>query len=244
MVSHTTPNQRKRVEFIHWCILSSFRCNTNCGPSVNPSSKLSLEVTCPEDCDANTIYAWTLYIKTGQDSSGDPILQKLDNLQSLLLSKTSSSGFVVKPDKLKGGTEYRCQVEVTAVGRAKTSNEYVFTTNAPPYGGSCFISPQTGEALSTTFSLTCRDWSDPEKPLGYQFRYRKSDGAYAVLYHGAESSTTCRLPAGLKIQDYNINIEVLISDAFGATNSTSIQVKVGTAKYSTSIYKRLRLIVQ
>ncbi|KAK3732032.1 hypothetical protein QZH41_019129 [Actinostola sp. cb2023] len=203
------------------------RCNANCDPTtVNPSSKFSLEVTCQGDgCRADTVYTWTMY-KEIDSSGGHSVWQKLENLQSFLMSKASSPGFVVQPDKLEGGTTYRCKIQVYTPGRVKTSNEYRLTTNAPPFGGECSISPQNGEALSTNFQLKCRDWSDTETPLKYQFRYRKADGAYVLLYHGAEKTTTCQLPAGMTSNDNFVDIEVFISDSFGATNSTNIRAKV------------------
>ncbi|KAK3725337.1 hypothetical protein QZH41_008953, partial [Actinostola sp. cb2023] len=148
-----------------------------------------------DGCRADTVYTWTMY-KEIDSSGGHSVWQKLENLQSFLMSKASSPGFVIN------------------------------TTNAPPFGGECSISPQNGEALSTNFQLKCRDWSDTETPLKYQFRYRKADGAYVLLYHGAEKTTTCQLPAGMTSNDNFVDIEVFISDSFGATNSTNIRAKV------------------
>lgn len=173
----------------------------------------------------DTTYTWNFYKQTGFESNGNPIW-RIKDIKSLLLSKLSSPGFVVKANQLEGGTTYRCTVTVNTPGFSSSYSEYTITTNSPPEGGQCSISPLSGEALVTSFSLSCTGWSDTEAPLKYQFRFRKADGAFAVLYHGAESAATCQLPAGPKSRDNYMNIEALVSDSFGASNITTIQVKV------------------
>ena len=51
---------------------------------------------------------------------------------------------------------------MTAVG------SMVLKTNQPPYNGSCVVYNNTGEALSTNFSIVCSKWLDDD---GYITQY-------------------------------------------------------------------------
>ena len=43
-----------------------------------------------------------------------------------------------------------------------TTSMYV-KINKPPEGGACSVDPQQGTALTTTFTISCWDWKDPEE---------------------------------------------------------------------------------
>jgi hypothetical protein len=133
----------------------------------NWSSQLGLEVTCQGN-GCRLTYTWDIYRQIGSDLNGNPVWQRKSYVQSILMSKLSSPGFVVRPNQLEGSTTYRCTVSVNTPGLATSYSEYTFTTNAPPTGGQCSISPLSGEALVTSFRLSCSAWSDTETPLKYQ----------------------------------------------------------------------------
>ncbi|XP_048586645.1 LOW QUALITY PROTEIN: polycystic kidney disease protein 1-like 2 [Nematostella vectensis] len=209
-------------------LVTYLRCKFNCGGKVNPSSKLSLDVLCDGGiCTADTSYSWSLSVQSGTDSTGQLTFQPItDSLEQLTSTALTAPSIVINPFSLTGGVTYRSEVIVTSPGRAASSNQYLFTTNQPPSGGSCHISPTIGLAMITSFNMSCTGWQDNETPLEYQFRYRKSDGTYALIYYGDKMETSAVLPAGREENDFNFDIEATVSDSMGAANQTTLRVQV------------------
>ena len=92
------------------------------------------------------------------------------------------------------------------------------------------MSPLTGVAMRTKFTLSCENWEDSESPLTYVFSY-ESRGSETVLFYrtvasGVSISVTDWLPVGDAQNDYNLSVIIHIKDILGAKNERVLIVKV------------------
>ena len=69
---------------------------------------------------------------------------------------------------LTAGGIYQFQVTVTSPDGLANTARADFMINSPPQSGSVSITPATGTALSTTFTLTATGYDDPQQPISYQ----------------------------------------------------------------------------
>ena len=49
-------------------------------------------------------------------------------------------------------------------------SEITFKTNSAPHFGNCSVTPESGYAVTTEFTISCQGWSDEDLPLCYEFR--------------------------------------------------------------------------
>lgn len=156
---------------------------------VSESSDLILVGDCDNGCQ-NAIsldYSWHVYVNSGTETkpnwsrlttvqlsylSGSLIIQSKRErekamivlfriilgastselaIKSSLFSSTSSVYFMVSLGIKAGfgGSSFK-----------RYSNSIILKVNKVPYGGSCSISPTTGVALLTQFSIACPGWTD------------------------------------------------------------------------------------
>jgi len=114
--------------------------------------------------------------------------------------------------------------------------EYNIVTNIPPNGGSCDVTPKTGEELDTIFTFSCSGWQDEHQPLTYEMFYshpNKSEGGpvsplNGVLFFFGPSLESHRviLPMGKKENDYSVNVAVIIKDAYGEYVDKNLRIQV------------------
>jgi hypothetical protein len=85
-----------------------------------------------------------------------------------LKSGSSTANFTLLPALFKidpYALIYQVSVTITATtsqGINSGTSSLFFYANQLPTGGLCFITPSTGIALSTNFTLACDGWSDPD----------------------------------------------------------------------------------
>jgi hypothetical protein len=91
--------------------------------------------------------------------------------------------------------------------------------------GGCFVSPSEGIGVSTIFVLQCRGWYDEYLPLNYRFAYH---GQFSTLifYSGRESDVSTTLQPGQESDDFNLKLEVVITDSKGSETKVDLVVKV------------------
>ena len=65
--------------------------------------------------------------------------------------------------------DYRVQVTITNAKGVSGSAFLRVQLNLPPHGGSCFVDPKTGDAMSTPFTMTCTNWVDSDGVKQTQF---------------------------------------------------------------------------
>lgn len=120
---------------------------------MNPSSRLKVASKCtsPEQtCQLSLNYQWSLSLfkKTSW--------KQIPDLSSKLLTSINSPDIVVKERSLQNGEKYQLTVTASSTGITTGTSSYVFTTNVPPQGGSCDVTPSEGTALKTEFTITCQ----------------------------------------------------------------------------------------
>ena len=83
-------------------------------------------------------------------------------MQSLTRNMTQSDldlpGLSIKANQLNEGLTYQLKVTASPEDGPAGNAAYQFEMNAPPQNGSCTVSPESGEALVTTFAVICKDW--------------------------------------------------------------------------------------
>ena len=157
------------------------------------------------------------------------------NFQSSLLVSSDLNGvnLVVRPNVLPPGFhQFRLTATDPAFAATATPvsafGETTVMINSPPYGGTCDVSPNAGEALNTLFSISCAGWMDPQRyePLQYEFSsfdlIADPTLSNAKLLRSAISSSSysSQLPAG------QLALQVSIIDTAGATGTFLMPVNV------------------
>ena len=67
-------------------------------------------------------------------------------------------GLSIKANQLNGGLTYQLKVTASPEDGPAGTAAYQFEMNAPPQNGNCTVSPESGKALVTTFTVTCTGW--------------------------------------------------------------------------------------
>ena len=117
--------------------------------------------------------------------------------------------------------------------------EYSIFTNIPPKGGSCDVTPKTGEELDTIFTFWCSGWQDEHQPLTYEMFYshpNKSEDDQVSPLNGALfffgpslESHRAIFPMGNKENNYSVNVAVIIRDAYGEYMDKNLRIQVKPA---------------
>lgn len=92
----------------------------------------------------------------------------------------------VSPNALEGGSTYKFICNGWRTKKTGTSGQSfeMRTVNLPPKGGTCTISPKSGLAMNTSFTIACKDWSDVDLPLTYKYgvvKGKKYDAFFLII---------------------------------------------------------------
>jgi hypothetical protein len=84
--------------------------------------------------------------------------------------------------------------------------------------------------MNTSFTISCKNWNDPDAPLTYEFSYQ-SNGVRIVLSYltapsGAKVTSTDWLPIGDQENDFELIVTVQVKDKFGSNTKQDCVVKV------------------
>ena len=123
------------------------------------------------------------------------------------------------------GATYAFQCVVVNGFNQSSFAQVAVTINAPPHGGSLSVSPSSGFAFNTSFSLTADGWqSSTGTALSYQFYALAADSSLTQLnVRSGASVFNTQLAQGL---NPNVTVLVVITDALGATSVYSALVAV------------------
>ena len=98
-----------------------------------------------------------------------------------------------------------------------------FALNAPPSGGTCTVSPKSGDVTVTSFVLSTSGWVDDDLPLMHSF-----------LWHSANSPQTPSRVNGFSLSKHFANMRFAspgvvtvvgeAKDALGSVLSTDIRI--------------------
>ena len=107
------------------------------------------------------------------------------------------------------------------------SAQYSLTTDAPPSGGSCSVSPSEGVAIETQFRISCQGWTDEDSPLWYEYFFKHPTYGSMLLFYGWIPFTNdLFLPPGFEKHNFNLELFVKITDVLGSFAVFSLQAKV------------------
>ncbi|XP_067671787.1 polycystin-1-like protein 2 [Haliotis asinina] len=117
--------------------------------------------------------------------------------------------------------------------------------NFPPYGGLCYTDKQLGMEFKTKFVIYCQNWLDEgdrtvpdpvedsryKEPLTFKFSYRERGLTSRPHVFYEVTGTNVHTPevmfrTGLAEEDHYIDLYVEVADSSGATNYTTLSIKV------------------
>ena len=204
----------------------------NCDAKLNPSGRMALQGMCTgAPYHGNLIFKWTV-LKDLNNSSDRSQWAEISEIQELIVTRVSSKSLVTRPRVLTPDTRYKFILTAQRPGGYRGYSEYHVTSNSPPVGGVCSVSPTSGVTLITEFTFTCDNWQDPDLQLQYQFIYFTNNNLLNVAYTGVKISITTKLPAGEKKNNFSIDFRVRVINMLGVFTEvrTPVQVRNGNAK--------------
>ena len=167
-------------------------------------------------CDDKVEYLWIVY----EEDKGAGWIEILNNPES-------SKVFAIDPKTLKDNTKYRLELTVLPANGTPSTSVQVFKTTVLPRDGSCTtITPDTGEAVYTSFELICFGWSALNETFTYEVQIVGDSDIHYTLYFGRANRQTLVLPQGNASNEYLSNVKVFVSRSNGATSELDIPVKV------------------
>ena len=81
--------------------------------------------------------------------------------------------------------------------------------------------------MNTSFTINCSGWQDPDQPLAYEFSYINYVQE-SVFYVSSEPiAPAVVLPMGHETNDFNLTLNIQITDRWGASTIKAVKIKVG-----------------
>ena len=217
---------------LHFSLLNMYvfitcnRCVENCDVKLNPSGRMALQGICAgASCGGTLIYKWSVFKDTNNTSNHTQWTEMLE-VQHSISTRMSSKSLVLKPAVLTPNAQYKFILTAQRQGGYPGYSEHHVITNSPPAGGTYSVSPSSGVTLTTEFNFTCSNWQDPDLPLQHEFIYLTSNNLLNVVYKGAKTSVTTKLPAGENKYNFTVEFRVRVADMFGAFTEVRIPVQV------------------
>jgi hypothetical protein len=197
---------------------------------VNPTAKIIIEATLQANYALDS--AWTAYVD-GTSASFTALTPVTDTLTRDQVKTGLAFPLVVPGSTFAAGSKVTFRLTANSAGAPDhfaSYSEIAIAVNAPPTGGSVSVSPPSGSALSTLFTITALDWSDdPEDlPLTYSFRYQisASRGALTLQGRSLSNKVASNLPAGSAINSDIVTISCSAFDASLAEAVSTVDVTV------------------
>ncbi|XP_063446779.1 polycystin family receptor for egg jelly-like [Mytilus trossulus] len=135
-------------------------CRKNCLPKLSLNSLLILNADCPECSLSDTKYEWSILVFNHTTEVFDSLnsVPRI-NQSRLIVTSLTADEIGVRPDAFREMDRIRF-VLIRTPGGYHSEADYIVSVNAPPYGGSCSITPNTGIAVKTKFTIACTNWFD------------------------------------------------------------------------------------
>ncbi|CAM9156743.1 unnamed protein product, partial [Ectocarpus fasciculatus] len=110
------------------------------------------------------------------------------------------------------------------------SSSVRITTNGPPVNGIMTVSPDSGEMLSTPFSMSASQWQDEDLPISYQYAHSTAvDVSFSVFRSKSELSYCESVLPGRPDVDSIVSVQVKVFDGLGASEAAVSSVVVRPA---------------
>ena len=166
-------------------------------------------------------YRWILY-EEDKDAGWIEILNNPEYSKIL----------AIDPKTLKDNTKYRLELTVLLASETPSTSVQVFKTAVLPRDGSCTITPDTGEAVYTSFELFCFGWSALNETFIYEVEIIGDGDIHYTLYYGRANKRTLVLPQGNASNEYLSHVKVFVSRSNGATSELDLAVTVWIVNWS------------
>lgn len=195
---------------------------TPTGPAAqtaNPTDLVRLSATVSSSAPASLSTSWA---QLSGPSVGD--------LASPAVTATGNAGssLVIRPGVLQGGSTYSFALTATD-GSGSSTAAFTVAVNAPPSGGKMAVTPASGTAMSTVFTVGVSGWTGAAQPLLYQLSYVPPDspGAAPVVLSPFSPAPTMRvqLPGGASA----VQLLLSVQDARGAVAQSAASAFVTVA---------------
>lgn len=163
-------------------------------------------------------------------SLGSPV-----NLSSSVLTTTNktfslnahrnsiSFSAAIDTSYLTPGGSYLFTILASSTGLSTSSASITVTVNQPPSAGYLTVSPSSGVAFNTTFTLTSVGWNVEAGgyPLQYAFSFQltQSSTALSLSAQSLLNYVATALPIGLPNEQYVVLLTSTVEDAYSATAS-------------------------
>jgi len=155
-------------------------------------------------------------------------------------SPPNSRFLVTVPNLLSPGVQYKIRLEATdTVMLAQGSNmamgfaEVRFTmSGGRPSGGRLVTTNLTGIEFDTVFHFSLTGWGSEDLPLSYQFGYINdpqdihAQPTMLSATFSQERTKSTRLPAGVNLPDYRVQVLGWTRSFLGSTTRASVEVSV------------------
>ena len=198
----------------------------NCNVKLNPSGRIALQGICTgSSCEGSLTYHWSLFKATNSSSLNETQWLEIPEIQQLISTRVSSMTLVTYPGVLEPDMLYKFVLTAKRPGGYPGYSEYQVTTNSPPTGGYCQVSPELGVTLDTEFAFNCGNWQDEDLPLQYEFIYFTKNDLLNVVYKGQQTGKHTKLPVGDKANNFTIDFRVRVADMFGAFTEVNTPVQ-------------------
>lgn len=166
--------------------------------------------------DDSVTYQWILYKEGAQGQGWTKILNNSE----------SSSVLAIEPKSLEDNTVYRLELILRLSNGTPSTTVQVFKTTVLPRDGSCVISPDSGEAVYTSFEVICSGWFPLNETFIYEVQIRGGGDISYVLSHGRDEKQQFVLPQGDAPLGYLYNVKVYVLRNNGATSEVAVPVVV------------------
>ncbi|CAG2248795.1 PKD1L2 [Mytilus edulis] len=220
-------------------------CRKNCLPKLSLNSLLILNADCPECSLSDTIYEWSILVYNHTTEVFDSLNSVPSINQSrLVITSLTADEIGIRPDAFREMDRIRFHLLIRTPGIYHSEADYIVSVNAPPYGGSCSITPNTGMTVKTRFTIACKNWFDE----GDRYIQKRADDGTELLtyavYHvrktttgilesllstTEESSIVTTLAVGDPTNNFYSIIRVNIIDFYNGYTTVDLQVTVNNA---------------
>jgi hypothetical protein len=194
--------------------------------AINPAASVVVSSAVDYAGSGALSYAWSCESPTRGACSrlwGDPSLLADATLPTLLLNPQGQAG------AFQIGAALTFTLSVSAAGAEQGSAKVQFTVLDPPSSGALSVSPASGVAAFTAFTLSASGWSSGASPLSYSFFYvDPASGLQAALTSptALEAATLDSLPAGDARSGHALTVGVVVTDSTGVSATATTVVTV------------------
>nr|XP_034310453.1 uncharacterized protein LOC105340501 isoform X2 [Crassostrea gigas] len=227
----------------------NLKCVTNCGPMMNPTSRYSLQSSIDGwTRGAFFFYRWSLYGVPWGVRDHFKRRRLISDTQWIQKATTGSEGPHMSVDPVvdifteNGSYSYYFSVKSWRWGTSESNcgiSEINFRINEKPTAGIVSVSPKSGIAYETNFSVSASgfyDYEDRSQMRLYKFGYKLyENGPITWFYEGTKSNNEGfenPFPDGFESESFIVYVIARAYDRSGAYANGSCQVVVHPAQPS------------